>query len=247
MAFMKNPSKSKSKIQQGHFNLSFILVSGSQWGTAYCLACLLLFVPVCINTNTAFVKAFADLWETVLWKTTSICYLQDTSPSFTSRFGPKGLPFSCAWASADTFKHSAERLSTCASASLCMNLVVTARPRGRDAARVSSHFCHVCCGDKQEGIFNRRRFLCWSVKAQGRWPSRHSANPICFPRRWRVFKWCRWWHYVCLILWDSLFCFYSTWYVKSFFQVNCPWHIERFDITKKKQQLYKRNTCSLHL
>lgn len=143
----------------------------------------LAFCPCPYKYKHWLCKALGDLWETVLWKTFSICYLQDTSPSFTSRFGPKGQAFSCVWASADTFKHHAQYLSTCANDLLSMSLVVIARTRGKDVPRLSSHFCHICCGDKQEGIFNRRHFLCWSGKAQGWWPSRHSANPICFPRR----------------------------------------------------------------
>lgn len=109
--------------------------------------------------------------------------------------GPRDCPFFCAWASADTFKLHAKYISICGDALLCVILAVTARSRGRDVPCLGRHFCHVCCGDKQEGIFNRRHFLCWSGKAQGWWPCRHSANSICFPRRWRVFKQCRWWHF----------------------------------------------------
>lgn len=112
--------------------------------------------------------------------------------------------------------------------------VLMARPSGKDVPGLSSHFCHVCHGDKQEGIFNIRHFLCQSGKAQGWWPSRHSANTICFPRRLRVFKWCRWGHFVCLILWDSsLLLLLLNLIRENFcFQANCPWHFERFDRPK---------------
>ena len=116
----------------------------------------LAFCPCLYKYEHCLYKAFGDLRERVLWKTFSVCYLQDTSPSPTSRFGPTGLPFSCASASAATFKHPAGYLSTCANALLSMSLAVMARTRGRDVPRLSSHFCHVCCGEKQEGIFNRR-------------------------------------------------------------------------------------------
>lgn len=165
--------------------MCFMLFNDSQCDTACCLACLLLFFCCPYNYQYCFFKVSGDVWETVLWKSFSTYYLQDTSPPFKSMFGPQRPPFFCAWASADTWKLHAECISTCGNAQLCVILAVTARARGRDVLCLSSHFCHVCCGDKQEGIFNRRHFLCCSGRAQGWWPCRHSANPICFPRRWR--------------------------------------------------------------
>lgn len=199
------------------------------------------------NYQHCFCKVSGGLWGTVLWKTFSIYYLQDTSPPFKSRFGPQRLPFFCAWASADTCKLHAEYLSTFVNALLCVILAVTARTRERDVPCLSSHFCHICCGDKQEGIFNRRHFLCWSGNAQGWWPCRHSANPICFLRRWRVFKQCRWWHF---FLFDSLGQFimlFLNWvYAIFYFPVNCPWHFERFYTTKPEQPC-KWNTHNVQL
>lgn len=112
-----------------------------------------------------------------------------------------------------------------------MSLAVTSRTRRKDVPGLSSHFCHVCCGDKQEGIFNRRYFLCWSSKAQGWWPSRHSANPICFP--WDE-------GYLSNAGDDALFdsqgqfiLLLLIWICTILcFQVNCPWHTERPDIAK---------------
>lgn len=203
---MQNPPQVLTQNTTGPFKNEFYAF---QWLIVRC--CMLLGLPLAFchcpyNYQHCFWKVPGHLWGTVLWKTVSIYYLQDTSPPFKSRFGPQRLPFFCAWASADTLKLHAEYLSTYANDLLCVILAATARTRGRDVPCLSSHFCHICCGDKQEGIFNRRHFLCWSGKAQGWWPCRHSANPICFPRRWRVFKQCRWWHFFCLILWDSLFC-----------------------------------------
>lgn len=172
-----------------------------------------------IKYKCSLCRAFRDLWETVLKKTFSIYYLQDTSPSLKSRFVPEGLLFSCAWASVDMSKQCAEYLSTYADAFFSMSQsvwmppfvrsqAVMARPRGGDVPELSIHFCHVSCRDKQEGIFNRRHFLCGSGKALGWWPSRHSAKPICFPRRWRVFKWCRWGHFVWFFGTVRYFCYY---------------------------------------
>lgn len=164
--------------------------SDSKCDTACCLAWLSLFVTV---PKITFVKSLEMCGKQYCGKPSPSTISRTHHHHLKSRFGPQRLPFFCAWASADTFKLHAEYISTCGTALLCVILAVTARTRGRDVPCLSSHSCHACCGDKQEGIFNRRHFLCWSAKAQGWWPCRHSANSICFPRRW-VFKQCRWWH-----------------------------------------------------
>lgn len=212
-----------------------MLFNDSQCNTVCCLACRLLFVTVPITTKTGFLKSLEMCGKQFPRKPSPFTISRTHHHHLNQCLGPRDCPLFVPEPQL-TFKLHAEYVITCGNGLLCVILAVTARTRGRDVPCSSSHFCHVCCGDKQEGIFNRRHFLCWSGKAQGWWPCRHSANPICFPRRWRVFKQCRWWHFFCFYSLGQFILLFLNWVCATFyFPVNCPWHFERFYTTKSQQ------------